>query len=263
MKYLKLFEDYIKNTVFFMDRFKSEKMPTNKKSWEEFIHFLKTPILWGDRVDDVWDDYYVFFDYLESELIIRDCNLQECILAYLEEKELTPDNIDDIIDSCQSGTIMNIFNVMKLPYKKFSHWVADRENLHWILHIENLFYYYHELLSWAENSNDKTVYRSIDTPIETSFYDNNKYYGLGLFWSYDKRMAQSYNSNHPINYHIEMKAEITPDNIDWSETIYKSIWQLAEEREIYLNEDSVVNIVEISVDGNLYPLPNKTNFMKL
>lgn len=83
-----------------------------------------------------------------------------------------------------------------------------------------------------------------------NYYDYLKNYdGLGIYWSYIKGGANAYCSDNfkDGTSHIVLRGYVDPSNINWENTIYKTIYNLNFELEIEVNEESPIEIFEIVV----------------
>jgi len=72
-----------------------------------------------------------------------------------------------------------------------------------------------------------------------------KYKGTGVFWSYDRGGAVAHWGDKEGEV-LVLHAYVSPENIDWAKTIYKSAWHLNEEQEIQLKSDTEVLVYRIT-----------------
>ena len=77
-------------------------------------------------------------------------------------------------------------------------------------------------------------------------YDNTvkNYNGVGIFWSFEEDGAQPHGGGAGATYVLH--GFVSPEHINWTDTIYKSAWYLNEEKEIELNEKSDVLIYKVT-----------------
>lgn len=70
------------------------------------------------------------------------------------------------------------------------------------------------------------------------------YRGVGVYWSWDQKKAEAYwgeSGGHELILH----AMVRPEDVDWTETLFKSAYGLREEREIRVKNGGSVMVVGV------------------
>lgn len=95
-----------------------------------------------------------------------------------------------------------------------------------------------------DNENKITIYRAISLPYSLKGLEAGMsgQKGVGIFWSYTSSGAVAHNGGGH-GFELMLKAEVDVRNVNWTSTIYKAVYELAEEREIEVKEDVTVNVV--------------------
>jgi hypothetical protein len=72
--------------------------------------------------------------------------------------------------------------------------------------------------------------------------------GVGMYWSWDEKSAYahwgSWSGKTPLDVLIE--ARVRTEDVDWDQTLYKSIWNLQDEKELELKPGGLVKIVSVT-----------------
>lgn len=103
----------------------------------------------------------------------------------------------------------------------------------------------HAVYSNMDKDNKMTIYRAICLPyslkgLEAAMYDQK---GVGVYWSYTNSGAVAHNGSDRNGFELILKGEVDVRNINWESTIYKSVYDLADEREIEVKQDVTVNVI--------------------
>lgn len=125
--------------------------------------------------------------------------------------------------------------------------------------------HYNELKNWFEVSKKAgkfEVYRSITLsadPTELS-KDTMVFDGIGRYWTHDQAAASSYWGSGSDTHSYTLVAEVNGNDVEWCDSVYKSIYKLNTEKEVFLKEDSVVKIVDV-VYNDKRPRRASTNYV--
>jgi len=114
-------------------------------------------------------------------------------------------------------------------------------------------YYYYKLLDWINydfSIEYRDVYRAIKINSKLENINNISYNGVGLFWTYNKKMANVYETNVNIedNHNlIILSSKILPIDINIETTLLKCFWDCSEECEIQLNKNTTIDITSMYI----------------
>lgn len=118
--------------------------------------------------------------------------------------------------------------------------------------------YYQELCDYLEDgydADDKTIliHRAITVPYSVERlkgqFDTYKQGGVGVFWSHAQGGALAHNGDSfREGFTLKLTAEVNVKNVNWFQTLYKSIYTLRQEQEIELKPNTTVNVISFSVD---------------
>ena len=103
-----------------------------------------------------------------------------------------------------------------------------------------------------------TIHRAITMPYSVEQFKHqvtNNPAGVGVYWSYVDAGAQTHCGDSFIakehgvgGFSVTMTAEVNVQNVDWKQTLHKSLYSLKDEQEIEVKKGATVNIVKFSVD---------------
>ena len=80
--------------------------------------------------------------------------------------------------------------------------------------------------------------------------------GVGVYWSWLEGDAYC-GGGYSDGQKIKLMGYVDPKSIDWTETISKQAYSLAEEREIQIKRGEPIEIFSvITTDGKKFPLQN-------
>ncbi len=101
------------------------------------------------------------------------------------------------------------------------------------------------------------VERSID--IDTSEgLDSLKYSSIGECWSWKKNNSKSYCADFSLTKNtiiqVILCGYVHPDSINWTETVYLNSYGMKNETEIRMNDNALVEISYIKVNGDVFRL---------
>jgi hypothetical protein len=169
------------------------------------------------------------FYYIEYSMDIINEYISKTNSSYMEE--LTPYFNEKIIKG------EDLFEYLDID--DFLNWYTKTKYINWYEIIDPQ--YYNKLIDLLDGDT-LTIYRSIN--INKDGEKHKEYDGVGVFWSYDYNGAISHNGNFSDEHHqIILKAEINIRNIDWHNTLYKSIYNLSDEEEIQTLEGVTVSLI--------------------
>jgi len=103
----------------------------------------------------------------------------------------------------------------------------------------------HAIYSNMRKENKITIYRAITLPYSLKGLEAamSAQKGVGVYWSYTDSGAVAHQGGGTYGFELILKAEVDVRNVDWNATIYKAVYDLADEREIEIKEDVTVNVV--------------------
>jgi len=106
--------------------------------------------------------------------------------------------------------------------------------------------FYDDLIYVIENCEDDEIeiYRGLLIPNKIKDLGDD-YSGVGISWTYDEGCARSYVGIYDDNQEIILHGKVKIEDINWETTIYKSIYNLADEREIKVNPGSPIYLMDI------------------
>jgi hypothetical protein len=98
------------------------------------------------------------------------------------------------------------------------------------------------------------VERNIDIDVSKDVNELN-YKSVGECWSWKKKNARNYCSSLKYEYFNNTVSTVTicgyvhPNSVDWLETIYLNSYNMKNETEIRMNDNALVEVVYILIDG--------------
>lgn len=254
-------------------------------------HKLKFPVSGDKNLSDEfekWGNYKVLneviYDYLKDECEPDSSDFLELLIGHIEILfdyiRENPDNISDIITPSENDD----------KAEKMIEYIQEEDPDNWYYHIDDYFQnsdnftlyflkklkpdlfnlydteYYDKLERSINNSDDPKrlqIFRSI-TLDELDKLQKN-YNGVGIYWSYDFDGAQAHCGHQGnVNREFILDGWVYTDAINWESTIYKSIYQLRNEKEIELNENAPIQINSIYMKSLHYNLlDDKNEFEKI
>jgi hypothetical protein len=99
------------------------------------------------------------------------------------------------------------------------------------------------------------VYRSMMLPYKIEDLENIDEKGVGIYWAYIPEGAESHGAMSYEN-EIILKAIVEPSDVNWEQTLHKSLWSLKDEKEIELLEGTSIEITQFKLNSN-HPIVNK------
>jgi hypothetical protein len=115
--------------------------------------------------------------------------------------------------------------------------------------------HYEILLKWIRNSNHHNVYRAMTISHKVKDINRLEYDNVGVFWTHNEGEEESYWSDGGLN-EIILKANIEPEDVNWEQTLYKSLYSLNYEQEIELIKDTTIDLLSIEFNSN-HPIIRK------
>lgn len=186
--------------------------------------------------------------------------INESINSILDEKNII---IDYIKSFGNKGKLPSFNDSIKDIYKKYFleafNWAeqnSDELKYNGKVWAEREIYV-NTIGKWLFNKRGLVyVERSID--IDISDIDNLKYKSVGECWSWKKNNSRSYCANFSLNNNnirsIILCGYVHPNSIDWLETIYLNLYNMKNETEIRMNDNSLVEVSYIKINGVKYSL---------
>lgn len=86
------------------------------------------------------------------------------------------------------------------------------------------------------------------------------YGGVGVYWSYDEKEAESHCGSYCENTYL-LHGKVKPEYVNWVGTLYKSAYNLKQEREIELKEGTEILIYKITLYTNDKEIPLKNEIV--
>lgn len=214
---------------------------------KDIEHFIS----WAKGHDFAYDEILNYFLLLNDDINESDL---KTVNAWKENFDLRKQSIYDIIDFVirymQYDTFIDVYSesvYMKDVLKyliKIGEW---NKILSYPLNVT-----YDELLDWVKDS-EHLVYREMFLPYDMS---KDEWEDVGVYWTYEKEAAKSYWERGQDN-RILMTAKIDPDDIQLDYTLIKTMWDNSVEREIHLNNNVTIELIEFKVMGNSYVYDKK------
>ena len=272
MKYIKLFENFIKENQLKMFPDYEKSMPDNPKdigmkylkdregeynksdndinTWheaEQFINDADNRKMAMDRAIDYDDDSS--FDTIHfEEISIED--IKPFTFRYIEnnfrqemDREKYLDLFEDVQKISDSSELEAIFNKYDLDWNKFKD-IAEEVDKYDQIYSE----YYEAFNSWV-HSNDGVVYRAMQIPSKLDDLKDIEYKGVGIYWSYEEEGAETHWGSGDKN-EIVLVAEVEPEDVNWEESLYKSYYNLSEEMEVVLNVNTSIDITGFKISSS-------------
>jgi len=168
---------------------------------------------------------------------------------YSEYPELYSDKVKKDFDFYENQLTPDDFHYMLSDKGLKKADEIDKNQAFDILRDENDIEYYIK-----ENEDEIgliNIYRAISyesSGIKDEYENAIKYGGVGVYWTWDINSAEPHSSSYYNTWILH--AKVKPEDIDYVNTIYKSVYSLRDEREIELNGDAEVLVYAISKYGN-------------
>ena len=112
--------------------------------------------------------------------------------------------------------------------------------------------YYYEMMDWISDCvidpNDAYIYRAFNVPHKIENMDLLTYNGVGIFWSYKQEGAVAHCGDSHFNT-MTVTARIVAGDINKEQTLYKSLWNLADELEIEIILGTTVEIISFQISS--------------
>jgi hypothetical protein len=227
----------------------------NIQTWEEGFRYLQTEIENSNILFEILNDSDNLYSDVSEIGTMDETETWDIVLEYLtyegisDLEGLEPDmHLDEFFDWWQEKTNT------RFDFKRFDKFIAsDYDRFYTIFRYESdIDTFYNNLLLWVREK-DENVFRMLALPsnIHELSQEIGKFKdfggGVGIFWSYDEGTAEEYLGE---NYNqILLIAKIEPKNINWKNTLKKSLYNLNYEQEIELVEGSSIKIVSIKIDN--------------
>lgn len=178
-------------------------------------------------------------------------NVENPTIEYLENlySEYVENNAINLEDLENDNVIRNpkdlIYYIIMNYNDKLDYYnLLDRD--FWIELIDSLNYTVDEF-----GFDDKIpVYRKVTIPKNIDDLEKviTNYNGVGNYWTYEEDKAEAYNASNITNSQdITMKAYVNVSDVDWEITFDRTVYNLREEREIYIKDNSTVELFGIQL----------------
>lgn len=210
----------------------------------------KTVSTWED-CHEYMSSYVTAIPLLYDQMVLTD----EIITDIENEIQETGSYYNDTFK--QYLDVFTEYNEDEDNIEEYMQWDRIRSFINWLVEkrpseIEQVlnFEYNNMICDWLydKQGNEKAeIYRAITLPNTLNDIEDIQYEGVGICWSYVYNGAEAYygDSRH-INTAI-MTASIEPSDINIRETLRKSLWTSAEEKEIELNAKTTIEITQIEI----------------
>lgn len=119
-----------------------------------------------------------------------------------------------------------------------------------------------QLAQWVTASDNLLIYRSITLSSDAAELSKDAllFDGVGRYWTYDPLKASSYWSTGLDNYSYTLVAEVNASEVEWADTVYKTMYKLKEEKEVFVKADAVVKIIDV-IYNDKCPRRASTNYI--
>lgn len=269
-KQLKMFPDYEKElpdnpkdiTHKYLNKRKSkhhiDKSSSNIQTWNEASEYFSDKDNISSKVLSILkeSDFQEMFQYrLQAEFY----DLKEVIIEVISnqiegldlEKLEEIDSYDDMCDFLYDEYSFDLedYSVikdigMRVSEKGWYEYVIDTD-------------YHQYVLSWIEgtyknderNKKKRTIYRAMTLPHKLDDIDTLQHEGVGIFWSYDSSGAEAHGGEFSKLHDIVLHAKVGPEDINWERTLYKSLYDLADEMEIEVKDNWTIEITGFDVSS--------------
>lgn len=254
-KQTRMFADYMDSTPDNIKDFGEKYIKSREKS-----DYPK----WGDIQS--WEDARKFvYDEDEIKRVLIDCDLvdidlndylyndsffydiREYIFQFLKSKKI---EINDAIKKCNDIVTLSEYLEEEYDYDL----EAGFDDIIDIIILEDYSLiiettYYDEMTSWVHS--DHLIYREMTMSDKIESIDDIKESGVGIFWTFDKDSAEAYSGRGDgENNIVLLTATVEAENVDWEQTLTKSLYSLSNEREIELIEGTNVELLEMEIVNN-------------
>jgi len=217
-----------------LDKWTSEEI-INKKIYD----YLKNSDFGGDYMDLLSKNLEVLCDYVEEkpEMI---SNSYKNLPEWPKNERGKEKTLSEIIRS-DDYWFCHVDNYVE-DEDDFKNYFLEstKNNLYQLYDVEYLY----DLKDAIYDSKDPyrlKIYRAITLPKNVEELDD--YNGVGVYWTYDKEKAEAYWSKH--NREFILEGWVYSNGIDWEETVYKSIYIMKDEREIFLYNETPIELTSV------------------
>jgi hypothetical protein len=271
MKYIKMFEQYLKENQLKLFPDYEKSMPDNPK--EIGMQYLKDREVKHSKVDDTiktWEDVDSFIKNKENQINAKDKSFDD--LSYEVDKLDSLDDLDsselikrlneyiiknnldnNIINSLDNNinvdSIKSLFKNNNLNWNDFEEYVIETifdEEVYKLLDEGSSL---NKLSEWVDRKQG-IIYRAMNLPNKISDLESILYHGVGNCWSFKRSGAISYNGIDGNNTDIVLSAKVEPQDVDWSKTLELAYWGMSDELEVRLKVDTTIDIIGFEVSSN-------------
>jgi len=254
-KQTRMFANYMDSTPDNIKDFGEKYIKTREKSDLPKLGVIQS---WEDVQKFVYDDDEIkrviiecgldinLIDYVENNSSFY-YEIRDYIFQLLKTKKI---EINDYIKSCDNIESLSEYLVDNNSYDIED----DYDELVDIILLEDHSLlidtvYYDEMTSWIHG--DHLIYREMTMSDQIESIDDIKESGVGIYWSYDKNSAEAYSGrDNGQNNIVLLTATVEAENVDWEQTLTKSLYSLSNEREIELIEGTNVDLLEMEIYNN-------------
>jgi hypothetical protein len=268
-KQLKMFPDYEKEmpdnpkeiTHKYLNKRKSkrhlDKSSSNIKTWEDASKYfsdngnITTEVLaiLGDT------DFEENFQYrLESEFYELKEVIIEVVSNQIEGLDLEKleeiDSYDDMYNFLYDEYSFDLDDYSVIS--DIGTRVAEKG---WYEYVVDLEYHDH-VLSWISgfynnerNDTQRTIYRAMTLPHKLEDVDTLQHEGVGIYWSYDNTGAVAHGGEYSKLNDIVLHAKVEPEDVNWGNTLHKSLYNLSNEMEIEVKPNWTIEITGFDVSS--------------
>jgi hypothetical protein len=174
---------------------------------------------------------------MENPDVVTD-DFKEKVENDLTDEDLIEKELDNIRDwfYCLDEIIDNVKTFEKYFLEKVKHKLFSSCNQEHYNDLSNA-------VDRSDEPNKLLIYRSLTLPYNIKDLEDIQENGIGIFWTYDFEKAEAYNSKHDREFIFGAYADV--NCIDWEDTLRKSVYSLAEEREICVHDGADLELVSV------------------
>jgi len=114
--------------------------------------------------------------------------------------------------------------------------------------------YFDDVISWIHND-EHLLYRSMTIPSKLEYMNDVTESGVGVYWSYAEDGAEAHSGQSYYN-EIILTCSVEPEDIEWENTLHKSLYDLSDEKEIELKPNTTIDLHSFELRST-HPLVQK------
>lgn len=221
------------------------------KTWSDGIKFFDDnydKYLISAIIEDDSDEYFYEMYNLDEEG-------KDLLLKFIKERNLKYD--EEEFESLTDTDGLDDLNVKGFSHEEFLKWLLKNKE-----YVRAGFdddrqerYYMTRYFLDGSLSEEKTIYRAMVLPSKLDDLEQLDYKGVGLYWSYDEDGAVAH-GGFIGDTDLVIIANIEACDVNWEETLTKSLWELNDEREIELKDNWTIEVTGFKIETH-HPIVHK------